>query len=230
VTKNNVATLPPRYPVFALVPELRLHLSEMDGQLVTNSREVSRVFGTKHPRLLRKLARCIEVGERKGSGSWYRQRTDGTVDMTSEGLMLVIGGARISARAKQFIYWIDLFGDRARKYEARTGRSVDAMIAKAIGVPFHYFTPDGRQCCDDCRLAKDGGPILHDAIWRSIAANDPDHTFLCFECTERRLGRGLTQADLKVCPFNAGWIAFDGAYVAAPQFARGRRLLPGARE
>jgi hypothetical protein len=29
---NNVATLPPRDPIFALAPELRLHLSEMDGQ------------------------------------------------------------------------------------------------------------------------------------------------------------------------------------------------------
>jgi hypothetical protein len=224
---DNVATLPPRDPIFALAPELKLHLSEIDGALVVNSREVARVFGTKHPRLLRRLARCIEVCNRKGSGSWYRQRADGTVDMISEGLIMVVGGARISKRAKQFIFdWIDLFGARAREYEARTGRSLDGAIAKAIGVPFHYFTPDGRQCCDDCRLAKNGGPMLHDELWHSIAPNSDPDTFLCFECTEKRLGRGLTQADLKRCPFNAGWISFDGADVAALEFARGRQLLP----
>jgi hypothetical protein len=182
----DVVKLPPPDPVFALVPELKLHLSDIDGALVVNSRQVGRVFGTKHPRLLRKLARCIEVCNRKGSASWYRRRADGTVDMTSDGLMLVIGGARISKRAKQFIFdWIDLFSDRARKYEARTGR---CLVAEALGIPAHFFTSDGRQCCDDCRLAKGGGPILHDELWRSIAADDPD-TFLCFECTEKRLGR-----------------------------------------
>ena len=72
------------------------------------------------------------------------------------------------------------------------------------------------------------GPILRDELWATIAKPTiakPDE-FLCFDCIEKRLGRELTQADLKVCPFNAGWISFDGADVAALQFARGRRLLP----
>ena len=34
----DVIALPPRDPVFALVPELKLHLSELDGKLVVNPR------------------------------------------------------------------------------------------------------------------------------------------------------------------------------------------------
>jgi hypothetical protein len=86
-----------------------------------------------------------------------------------------------------------------------------------------YFTKDGRECCDDCRYPLPAGPTLHDELWATIAQPD---AFLCFDCTEKRLGRRLTQADLKVCPFNAGWISFDGADVVALQFAHGRRLLP----
>jgi len=41
---TNVAALPPRDPIFALAPELQLHQSKLDGQLVVNSREVARVF------------------------------------------------------------------------------------------------------------------------------------------------------------------------------------------
>jgi hypothetical protein len=37
----NVTALPPRDPLFALAPELKLHRSEFDGALVVNSREVS---------------------------------------------------------------------------------------------------------------------------------------------------------------------------------------------
>jgi hypothetical protein len=72
-------------------------------------------------------------------------------------------------------------------------------------------------------LRDPAGPVLHDELWATIAPPDTDG-FLCFDCIEKRLGRGLTQADLKICPFNAGWISFDGADVAALQFARGRRL------
>jgi hypothetical protein len=46
----NVTTLPPRDPIFALAPELRLHRSELDGQLVVSSREVARVFFHRRPR------------------------------------------------------------------------------------------------------------------------------------------------------------------------------------
>jgi len=67
------------------------------------------------------------------------------------------------------------------------------------------------------------GPILRDELWAAIAHED---AFLRLDCIERRLGRPLTQADLIPCPFNAGWISFAGADVAAMQFAHGRRLLP----
>ena len=39
----DITNLPPRDPFFALAPELKLHLSEDDGALVVNSREVARV-------------------------------------------------------------------------------------------------------------------------------------------------------------------------------------------
>jgi hypothetical protein len=77
--------------------------------------------------------------------------------------------------------------------------------------------------CRDCRHVLPMGPMLHDELWATIAQLEE---FLCLDCIEKRLGRGLTQADLKVCPFNAGWVAFDGADVVALQFARGRQLLP----
>jgi hypothetical protein len=38
-----ITKLPPRDPFFALAPELRLHLSEADGALVVNNREVARL-------------------------------------------------------------------------------------------------------------------------------------------------------------------------------------------
>jgi hypothetical protein len=96
-------------------------------------------------------------------------------------------------------------------------------------MPHDELWASGEFLCVDCsekRLDR-MGPMLHDELWATIA--EPE-AFLWFDCIEKRLGRGLTQAGLKVCPFNAGWIAFDGADVAALQFARGRRLLPGARE
>ena len=95
---------------------------------------------------------------------------------------------------------------------------------------------DGRRCCDDCkraflhgrdslaqaRMMVRAGPILHDELWATIAHED---AFLCFDCTERRLGRPLTQAGLIPCSFNSGWISFDDADVAATRRARVRRLL-----
>ena len=37
---------------------------------------------------------------------------------------------------------------------------------------------------------------LHDALWNSIADT---HDALCFDCTEKRLGRLITLNDLKEC-------------------------------
>ena len=65
--------------------------------------------------------------------------------------------------------------------------------------------------CDGCRQSLDRrrrshvelGPMLHDSIWRQIA--DPAEA-LCWECmlrrADERLGRMLTLADLRPCPFN----------------------------
>jgi hypothetical protein len=65
--------------------------------------------------------------------------------------------------------------------------------------------------CDGCGQSLDRrlrthvelGPVLHDHIWQQLA--DPREA-LCFECMCRRavqrLGRVLTLADLRPCPWN----------------------------
>jgi hypothetical protein len=49
---------------------------------------------------------------------------------------------------------------------------------------------------------------------------------LCLACTERRLGRSVSQADLVQCPLNAGWLPYDPKDAAAEFLARGRWFLP----
>jgi hypothetical protein len=200
----DIVELPASDPFFALAPELKLHLSELDGALVVNSREVARVFfHRKHRRVLRKIMWDIwHTPMQPNYEDEYRQRADGTVDITGKGLTSALchwGGHNKNKRVRHI-----------KKFFP--------------GVRMGYVTEDGfRQCCDDCRLPEPAGPMLHDELWATFA--EPN-AFLCFACIERRLGRQLTQADLTLCPFNAGWISFDGADVAAMQFARGRRLLP----
>jgi hypothetical protein len=224
----DVVKLPPRDPIFALAPELRLHQSKLDGRIVVNSREVARVFGRRHRRLLRHIMKKIwHMKMRSPHESWFCFRADGTVDMTSDGLSFVVCGPRWGKRANQFnVDWIKLVCGTMREIEAKTGINPAIEKFKQLGLHPHYFTANGRQCCDECRQPLPQGPVLHDELWATIAQPDLEHAFLCFDCTEKRLGRGLTQADLKTCPFNAGWISFDGADVAALQFARGRQLLP----
>ena len=111
----------------------------------------------------------------------------------------------------------------AEEIEAKTGVNPIREGFKKFFPGVRRFTRDGRRCCEDCDLPLPAGPVLHDDLWATIAK---PKVFLCFGCTEKRLGRGLTQGDLTVCSFNAGWISFDGADVAAMQFARGRQLLP----
>jgi hypothetical protein len=229
---ENVTTLPPRDPIFALAPELKLHLSEIDGALVVNSREVARVFfHRKHRRVLRKIMWDIwQDPMQPNYEDEYRQRADGTVDITSLGLTSVLchwGFGHRNKRVKEFQHrLVQLVTARAKQIKAETGRNLIVEGIKKFfpGVRMGYVTEDGfRQCCDDCQQPLPAGPALHDELWTSIAQPD---AFLCFVCFEKRLGRPLTQADLKTCAFNAGWISFDGADVAAMQFARGRRLLP----
>src|SRR5262245_13067144 len=83
------------------------------------------------------------------------------------------------------------------------------------------------RCCDECHKPEHSGPMLHNELWASIAKPDD---LLCFACTEKRLGRRLTQGDLTDCPFNAGWIPFNSADVAAMHFAPGPHLLPVQQE
>jgi hypothetical protein len=133
-------------------------------------------------------------------------------------------------RHREFnLAWLKLVCATMHEIEARTGINpiVEAITKFFPGVRMGYVAEDGfHQCCDDCGLPKPAGPMLYDALWRSITKSDSEWPWLCFDCTEKRLGRPLTQADLRPCAWNAGWISFDGADVAVMQFARGRRLLP----
>lgn len=223
---------PPRDPIFALAPELRLRVSEIDGVLVVNSREVARMFlRDDHAALLRHIMWSIWGDPMQPNyHDEFRQRPDGTVDMTPRGLLSALShwGFEYDYTERHDDFssaWSELVSATADEIEAKTGANplLDGL-KKFFGLEPYYFTDDGRRCCDDCGLPKAAGPMLRDEVWATIATDA--HTFLCFDCTEKRLGRGLTQADLTVCPFNAGWISFDGDNVAAMQFARGRRLLP----
>jgi hypothetical protein len=110
-----------------------------------------------------------------------------------------------------------------------TAKRTLAGICAAFGCkePIAATASRGMRCCDDCQRPAPGGPMLPDELWATIAK---PNVLLCLRCIERRLGRHLTQADLTLCPFNAGWIpvsrfAGDDA-AAAAQFARGRKPLP----
>src|SRR5215472_2061848 len=113
------------------------------------------------------------------------------------------------------------------------------------------------ETCDDCGGQTLGGPMLRTEVWETIAKPeavsvpapcDPGEpflfpliqqvvveTFLCFGCIERRLGRQLTQEDLNISLWNAGWIDNDNAgdeewieEWKVRNGVRGRRLLPHA--
>jgi hypothetical protein len=163
--------------------------------------------------------------------NWFRLRADGSIDMTPDGLSFALGGWGFrNKRVLEFsIRWVELVHATAERYEAKTGvNPITKLFEEKFGPDLRYFTHDGHRCCDECRLPELGGPMLHDELWATIAKPT---AFLCFGCTEKRLGRRLTQDDLTVCSFNAGWIAFDGADVSAMRFARGRQLLPdGAQD
>jgi hypothetical protein len=124
-----VTPLPPRDPVFALALELEPHLSDLDGRLVVNSREVARVFfHGKHRRLLRKIMEDIwEMPTQPGLRDYFRLRADGTIDMTSAGLVEALGhwGLDTYCRNKRLnefnSRWVQLVCATAKNIEARTG-------------------------------------------------------------------------------------------------------------
>ena len=230
----DVVKLPPADPIFALAPELKLHQSEIDGALVVNSREVARVFfRDDHQQLLRHIMWSIwNEPMRPNYHDEFRQCPDGTVDITSDGLVSATCHwgfeYKETERHREFFFAsAGLILAQMREIEAKTGiNPMHEAIKKFFpGVRTGYVTSDGEfeRCCDECRLPEEAGPILPDELWATIARLDE---LLCLACTEKRLGRQLTQRDLIICSYNAGWISFDGADVVAMQFARGRRLLP----
>jgi hypothetical protein len=228
----NIIKLSASDPIFALAPELKLHLSELDGALVVNSHEVARVFlRDNHGALIRHIMWTIWHDPMQPNyEDEFRQRPDGTVDMTWRGLLSALSHWGFeyehTERHNEFMRaWSKFVSAKAHEIEAKTGVNpfVEGLKKFFPGLRLRRFTDDGRECCDDCELPEPAGPVLHDELWATTA--EPD-AFLCFACIERRLGRQLTQADLTVCAFNAGWISFDGADVVAMQFARGRHLLP----
>jgi hypothetical protein len=90
-TSQIVSTIrpPPDDPFFALAPELKLRLSELDGVLVTSSREVARVFfHDNHQQLIRHIMWSIWNDPMQPNyHDEFRQHPDGTVDITSRGLL-----------------------------------------------------------------------------------------------------------------------------------------------
>jgi hypothetical protein len=233
----DVVKLPTPDPIFALAPELNLHLSEIDGALVVNSREVARVFfDDNHRQLLRHIMWLIWNDPMQPNyHDEFRQCPDGTVDITPHGLLSATSHWGFeyehTERHKEFQHgWIGLVRARMQEVEAQTGINPLHQKMQELFGPmrcFKYVGSELRECCQDCAQPEPDGPMLHDELWASIAS---ECDFLCFDCIEKRLGRSLTQADLTICPFNAGWISFDGADVVAMQFARGRHLLPVERE
>jgi hypothetical protein len=115
---------------------------------------------------------------------------------------------------------LSLLSPNSHRKTSAPGANAGATL---ISNQLEHYEAAEMKCCDGCQEPVRGGPMLHDDLWATIAGAE---VFLCFDCTEKRLGRRLTQADLTACTFNAGWISFDGADVVAMQFARGRMLLP----
>jgi len=199
----HVAKMPSRDPFFALAPELRLHLSEDDGALVVSSREVARVFfHRKHRRVLRKIMRDIwDMPMQPNYEDEYRLRDDGTVDITSTGLTSVLnhwGFHNKNKRLREFRdRYVKLIVGATKEIEAETGKS---PIRNGVSLFFpdlhwRYFTEDGLMCCEECRMPpRVWGPMVRDELWTAIAHKD---AFLCLDWIEHRLGRALTQADLK---------------------------------
>jgi hypothetical protein len=230
----DVVKLPTPDPIFALVPELKLHSSEIDGALVTNSREVARVFfRDNHRDLIGHIMWLIwNRSMRSNYHNEFRQRPDGTVDITPDGLLSATSHWGFeyeeSERHREFTHaWIGLVSATMREIKAKTGINPMHQKMQELFGPLRCFKRVGdgdevRECCQDCIQPVPAGPMLHDELWAAIA--EPD-AFLCFDCIEKRLGRRLTQGDLTVCPFNAGWVEFPGDVVAM-QFACGRQLLP----
>jgi hypothetical protein len=144
----NITTLPPRDPVFALAPELRLHLSERDGALVVNSREVSRVFHRRHRRILCNIMREIwDLPKRPDRDGYFRLRADGTIDMTSEGFVYAMTQSRWRWRSKRGQKFVDdwdvLFLAMLDEYRAKTGISLLAEgIRKILGLEPVSFSPE----------------------------------------------------------------------------------------
>src|SRR5262249_26868153 len=185
-----------------------------------------------HRRVVRKIMEDIwHAPMRPIFQNFFRPQADGSIDLTSDGLSLALGGWGFrNKRVVEFnSKWAKLVHEIAACFEAETGvNPLREGIKKFFpGVRWQFLTRDGRQCCDDCKLPKLAGPVLHDELWATFT--EP-HAFLCLDCTQKRLGRPLTQADLTVCAFNAGWLSFDEANVEAMAFARGRQLLPAGPE
>ena len=213
---TNVTTLPPRDPFFALAPELKLHQSKLDGALLVNSREVARVFlRDDHPALIRHIMWSIwNDGMRPNYDDEFRQCPDGTVDLTSRGLVSALchWGFEYeeTERHREVRHGCtEIVIAEMQEIRAKTGRDVITEGIKkffpGLRVLKHDAYGELRECCQDCSEPLPAGPMLHDTLWAEIAPPDTDG-FLCFDCIEKRPGRGLTQADLKRCPFNAGWV------------------------
>ena len=172
-----VTALPPPDPIFALVPELNLHWSALDGRLVVSSREVARVFFRgRHQRLVHKIMQDIwDMPMRPDFEDIFRPCADGSIDMTSHGLDVALSHWGFGLRNKRVDQFCNMMAQlvctRAKEIEAKTGVNplLEGIKKFLPGVRSLYRTRDGERCCDECRLPERAGPMLHDELWAMIA-------------------------------------------------------------
>jgi hypothetical protein len=66
--------------------------------------------------------------------------------------------------------------------------------------------------CDSCGADRETMFVVHDHVWEAVTAVDERRRMLCFFCTEDRLGRKRTLADLKPCLVNVVWFKMFTEY------------------
>lgn len=88
----------------------------------------------------------------------------------------------------------DLFKD-ARWEKVSPGHRVRAVYHKGIRLEQHLYF------CRDCRRKNPVSFMVNDALW--AAAGLKKAGVICVECFEKRIGRRIKSADLRVCKMNA---------------------------
>src|SRR5262249_53781197 len=93
--------------------------------------------------------------------------------------------------------------DRSRRYLVERARSTKLRRPGGRAMS----RPDPRDVCDRCRQSFDQrrrGPMVHDHIWQQLAKRGERALYdgCMYARAHERLGRVLTLADLRPCPWN----------------------------